>query len=143
MIYVASVNGFPVMSLIGEFDIGNAGFVDAAFASLERAPVYIISFERTDFIDSSILATLLREHAKREESLVVLVPEMSKMHRLFTIADLMRYLPVATNRSEAIRQAEMLLARQTAPSLSGLPVERVREQSLNDSPRREQSFRRP
>jgi len=107
--------GFPILSLLGDFDLSNVGALKASFESLDSAPVLIVSLEQTDFIVSSILGALLRQHQKRHGRLVVAVRETSQIYRLFKITELLTHFPVVTTRAEALQHAVSL--RESAPSL--------------------------
>ena len=79
-----------VIRLEGEFDISERQRLTDAFAIAVEAPLVIVDLERTEYIDSSILACLVSLYKATEQrgAQLLLVGLNSQVRRLFDVTQL-------------------------------------------------------
>ncbi|MBV9699551.1 MAG: STAS domain-containing protein [Candidatus Eremiobacteraeota bacterium] len=95
-------SGAFAITLDGEFDIAERARLLAAFAEATNWPLIILDFERTRYVDSTVLDCLValdRAAAKRESKLI-LVGLRPEIRRIFEICDLHRHFDIRPQFTE-------------------------------------------
>ncbi|MBV9015386.1 MAG: STAS domain-containing protein [Alphaproteobacteria bacterium] len=101
---VTQSTGVFAVSLEGEIDIAERARVLDAFAQATTWPVIIVDFERTRYVDSTVLECLValgRAAQKRGADLVV-VGLRPEIRRIFEICDLQRHFEIRATSSDVI-----------------------------------------
>jgi anti-anti-sigma factor len=89
-------NGAFVLPLGGEFDVGNTADLERILASAPDArQLLVVDLSKTGYIDSSVLAVLIRLKRSRGENLRLVVPMDSKVRLIFEVAGLLEVLDVS------------------------------------------------
>ena len=96
-----------ILGLRGEWDVANGGTLTAELeAVFAHGTKVVVDLTEASFIDSSILAALLRGHQQAakhaEDALVVVAPENSFALRLLRLVGYQRRLAVYPTREEAM-----------------------------------------
>ncbi len=108
MIHIENDEAFPVLAILGEVDLASVEQLNASLLACASAPVLVVSLERAEFIDSTVLESLIRCHGSRNGRLVIVLPEGSRVFRLFKVTNLVDYFSLAGSRSEAFQRAATL-----------------------------------
>jgi anti-sigma B factor antagonist len=90
------IAGTTVVSLNGEFDVGQRDRLDDAFAAALGSSLVVLDLERTQYLDSTVLSCLMRLHKTMLErnGRLILVRVPAIVHRLLDISQLTRLLDV-------------------------------------------------
>ncbi len=84
-----------VFSLTGELDLANApALEDAIGAADDGTRTIVLDFSETAYLDTSILAILVRKRRTLGERLQIVVPAGARVRRVFDVTDLARQLGV-------------------------------------------------
>ncbi len=96
-------DGVLVLAVAGEFDVGNAADLER-YISEVSAPgkPLILDFSDTGYIDSSVLAVLIRRKKAAGSKTGFVVPAGSKVHLIFDVAGLLDVLGIAASVDEAV-----------------------------------------
>ena len=108
MFELETVDGFPIVSLCVEVDASNVDALEETLNLLDLESVVIISLERAEFIDATVLAALVREHFKLHGNVVIVLPEGSSLSGLFDefgVRSALRFVP---DRIAAVKVAALL-----------------------------------
>jgi anti-anti-sigma factor len=101
-----SEGGFQSIGVVGELDLASArDFEDSVNALNGAAPTIVIDMSECTYIDSSIVAVLIRASRRFGKKLTIVVPEKSALRKIFTILNLEHVLPIEPS-IEAARAAE-------------------------------------
>ncbi|MBV9028632.1 MAG: STAS domain-containing protein [Candidatus Eremiobacteraeota bacterium] len=95
-------SGVFAIALDGEFDIAERAQLLGAFAEATNWPLIIVDFERTRYVDSTVLECLValdRAAAKRNSKLI-LVGLRPEIRRIFEICDLQRHFDIRPQFTE-------------------------------------------
>ena len=127
--------GLFAISLDGEFDIAECTRVLDAFGQATSWPVIVVDFERTQYVDSTVLECLvaLERAASKRGAKLMLVGIRPEIRRIFEICDLHRHFDIRANFSEvaaALRLEEadvhrMSLVAQPVPEVAGIEGHRT------------------
>jgi anti-anti-sigma factor len=100
-----------VAELEGEVDASNAEQVGGEIAGLvSNAPTgLLLDLSRIRYLDSAgvrMLLDLAQKLKERRQDLFLVVPELTPVRRLLTVAGIHQLMPLATSRAEALDRAE-------------------------------------
>jgi anti-sigma B factor antagonist len=99
-----SFNDSMIVELSGEHDMSTMPSIEPAMAAACRdANLVVVDLSRATFIDSSVLSMLLRAHKRIGERLRVVVATGSRVHRIFEITQMDRYLVLSESMDRALR----------------------------------------
>jgi len=100
-------DGAVVVELLGEHDLAIRDQTDKLLAELVDAHnLVVVDVSEASYIDSSILASLVRAHRRAEErgsKLRVQLGSAAIVQKLFELSDLTSYLEVVHDREQALR----------------------------------------
>lgn len=84
------LDGVMVLPLGGEFDIGNSARLEEEInAALDGSDVpLVLDLSATDYVDSTVLAVLVRARNRAGERLIIVVPPASRVRRIFDVTGL-------------------------------------------------------
>jgi anti-sigma B factor antagonist len=107
-----------ILSLLGEHDLATRDELRAALDRLVRSgEQLIVDLTQAEFIDSSVLNSLVQAQAQARERGLQLVLELAtapEVKRILEVTGLLERFPSASSREEAIR-----LARNGQPPAGG------------------------
>jgi anti-anti-sigma factor len=125
MVIEHQIAGTTVVSLNGEFDVGQRDRLDDAFAAALGSSLVVLDLERTEYLDSTVLSCLMRLHKTvlERNGRLILVRVPAIVHRLLDISQLTRLLDVRGDlrdiesermlRGGGLRRIELVSATQT------------------------------
>lgn len=98
-IEVSAVDGVPVVRVVGEIDLSNAGEVRDAFGAgvPDTAPVVILDLSGTTFLDSAGIAMIFRLSERLgygRQELRLIVPPDAPIRTVIRLTQLDRIVPV-------------------------------------------------
>lgn len=113
--------GIFVIQLEGEFDLSDRKRLSEAFAIAHSSPIVVVNFQRTTYIDSSVLICLveLRESVAQRGANLYLIGLCSNLLRLLDIARLSEHFNVRASLSEITGADVSRIGRLTIESRSG------------------------
>jgi len=101
-------DGAVVVELLGEHDLAIRDQTDKLLAELVDAHnLVVVDVSEASYIDSSILASLVRAHRRAEErgsQVRIQLGSAAIVRKLFEISDLTNYLEVVPGREQALRR---------------------------------------
>lgn len=97
-------SGVFALALDGEFDIAERARVLEAFAEATNWPLIIVDFERTRYVDSTVLECLveLERAATKRKSKLILVGLRPEIRRIFEICDLQRHFDIRAQFNDLV-----------------------------------------
>lgn len=102
-------DGVLIIPLSGQFDVGNVGDLERHLSEVSTGRT-VLDFGDTGYIDSSILAVLIRRKKAMGASVGFAVPKSSNVRLIFEIAGLLDVLGVDDSLDQAVkRMAEVRL----------------------------------
>jgi len=100
-------DGAVVVELLGEHDLATRDKTDTLLTELvDDNDLVVVDVSEASYIDSSILATMVRAHRRAEErgvNLRVQLGSAAIVRKLFEVSDLTSYLEVVRDREQALR----------------------------------------
>ena len=96
-----TVGAVTVVELIGEHDIANAPEIGRYLAQSDGHDL-VIDLTAATFIDSAILALILRQHQRQEHETTVVAPENGFPRRALQLTGLEHGLNVVDNITQAV-----------------------------------------
>lgn len=97
----SSENGYDVVRVYGECDIYSSPSLASKLAESDRAAHRIVDFSDCIFVDSSVIAVLIRSLKETTGTLRVVVDGNSPIAKVFTITHLDQIVPVFSTLDEA------------------------------------------
>ena len=98
-----------VVELSGEHDMSTMPVIEPAMAAACRdGNLVVVDLSRATFIDSSVLSMLLRAHKRIGNRLRVAVASGSRVHRIFEITQMDRYITLSETLDRALRTHDEL-----------------------------------
>jgi anti-sigma B factor antagonist len=94
--------GVAVVTLSGEHDMVSVDEVRETILSAASDGPVVVNLSQADFIDSSIINSLIRTHEKCDGRLVLEVATSQSVRRILEITGLMRVIPTAEKRDQAV-----------------------------------------
>lgn len=94
-------NGYDVVRVHGECDISSSPALAAKLAESDKAAHRIVDFSDCRFVDSSVIAVLIRSLKESTGSLRVVVDGKSSIAKVFTITHLDQLVPVYSSLDAA------------------------------------------
>jgi anti-anti-sigma factor len=96
-------NGACVLPLAGEFDVGNTADLERILGEVpDGGRLLVIDLSNTAYIDSSVLAVLIRLKRQRGENLRLVVPRESKVRLIFVVSGLLEVLGIVDDLESAL-----------------------------------------
>lgn len=113
--------GIFVIQLEGEFDLSDRKRLAEAFAIAHSSPIVVVNFQRTTYIDSSVLICLveLRERVAQRGATLYLIGLCPNLLRLLDVARLSEHFNVRASLSEIAGADVSRMGRLTIESRSG------------------------
>lgn len=113
--------GLFVIQLEGEFDLSERKRVTEAFAIAHSSPIVVVNFQKTTYIDSSVLICLLelRDRVEQRGAMLYLIGLNPNLLRLLDIARLGDFFNVRSSLSEISGADPSHMGRLTIESRSG------------------------
>ncbi|GAC1305119.1 MAG: hypothetical protein NVSMB19_16400 [Vulcanimicrobiaceae bacterium] len=108
MITISSAQEFALLSLAGEIDLADAADLEEAIGNLDSEPVIIVSLEKLQFLDSTILGIFVRANAAHDGNLIVVLPDGAYTERIFVITGLREKFRFAPSLLDAVLVARTL-----------------------------------
>jgi anti-anti-sigma factor len=100
--------GAVVVELFGEHDLATRDKTDALLTELvDKHELVVVDVSEASYIDSSLLATMVRAHRRAEErgsQVRIQLGSAAIVRKLFEISDLTNYLEVVPGREQALRR---------------------------------------
>jgi len=92
-------DGVRVVPVTGEVDLANSSALEARIetALAEGPAVVVVDFSAADYIDSTVLSVLVRQKKHAGEQLRIVVPEESRLRRIFRLTGLEERLDLKTS----------------------------------------------
>jgi anti-anti-sigma factor len=91
-----------VLELAGEHDLSTTPLVAAAFERISRTgTTVVVEFTQTSFIDSTVVAALVKR-SRRGETLLLVVPRGGAARRTLDLVGIPRMLKTFETRDEAL-----------------------------------------
>ncbi|HMD01800.1 MAG TPA: STAS domain-containing protein [Candidatus Baltobacteraceae bacterium] len=98
--YVGRVAVLPV---VGEVDLSTAREFEARIReTTDGRPAVVVDFSRTEYIDSTVLAILIRRKKALGDRFRVVVPKTARMRRVFDVTGLTGALGVKESVGDAL-----------------------------------------
>jgi anti-anti-sigma factor len=94
--------GVAVVTLLGEHDMASAGEVYESIRSAASDAPVVVNLSNAEFIDSTIIATLLRAHEECEQPVVLEITMSHPARKILDITGLLSVIPTADERNQAI-----------------------------------------
>ncbi|MGH7659303.1 MAG: STAS domain-containing protein [Vulcanimicrobiaceae bacterium] len=94
-------NGYDVVRVHGECDLYASPSLAAKLAESDDTAHRIVDFSECLFVDSSVIAVLIRALKERSGTLRVVVDGKSSIARIFTITHLDQLVPIFSTLDEA------------------------------------------
>lgn len=97
-------DGVLILPISGEFDVGNAADLERHLGEVATpgTPV-ILDFSDTGYIDSSVLAVLIRRKKALGTRVAFVVPKSSKVRLIFDVAGVLEVLGVVESVDDALK----------------------------------------
>ncbi len=129
-----------VIVLEGEFDIAERARLLDAFAVTASAPIVIVSFEKTRYVDSTVLECLVAlERSIGERSAKLLLVDLRpEIRRIFEVCGLQRHFDIRERLGDVIAALELDSARMRRLTLVAEPVVAAEAIEVNTSPHESQ-----
>jgi anti-anti-sigma factor len=103
-----SFNDSMIVELSGEHDMSTMPNIEPTMAAAcLAANLVVVDLSRATFIDSSVLSMLLRAHKRLGERLRVVVATGSRVHRIFEITQMDRYIALSETMDRALRAHDL------------------------------------
>jgi|SRR5665213_2944969 len=89
------VAGVDVLRVYGEVDMSSVAALEAALkAAAGPDSKIVVDLQPCTFIDSSVLAALVRAEKTYKGRFGIILPEIGPVRRIFTITKLLEYFPI-------------------------------------------------
>ena len=96
-------NGVYIVPVTGEYDLSNAGVLEAAIqAALKGENPVVVDFSNTRYIDSTVLALLVRQKKQAPSRVRIVVPPGGHLRKIFDVTGLHTALSIADSIEAAI-----------------------------------------
>jgi anti-anti-sigma factor len=101
-----SADEFPLISVVGEIDVASALKLENALNALgHTAPAFGLDMSACQYLDSSIIAVLVRVSRRFNKKFSIVIPEGHKARRILRIVGLDSALPIEPSINEARRHS--------------------------------------
>jgi anti-anti-sigma factor len=103
-----SVEGAEVLHAFGELDLSMTSDLESALESIsEGASALVLDLTACNYLDSTVIAVIVRSVKKWDGRIAIVVPEDSVVRRVFRVVELEHVLPIETTLESASRRLEL------------------------------------